>query len=203
MRRFKFVAIVILCIALMSGCGNSDNGSERGKTTEKETEVTSTGVEEDKTETEAITETEEKTEEEIKTEEKVETENNNTEEEIEPSGAPDVPRTAEYYGATDEIFLGDWVSDDDGVSTITISEDNPQTGGYYLEIVIYNAASATANANIDGEGLSINQGFWDNNSSFYGIVEKTDTGIRLTITESDLNLIKAGTVYNYSRKNDL
>ena len=174
------------------------NGSERGKTTDKETEVSSTGVEEDKTETEAITETEEKTEEEIKTE------NNKTEEEIELSGAPNVPRTAEVYGATDEIFLGDWVSDDDGVSTITISEDNPQTGGYYLEIVIYKAASGTANANIDGERLSINQGFWDNdNSSFYGIVEKTDTGIRLTITESDLNLIKAGTVYNYSRKNDL
>ena len=196
MRRFKFVAIVILCIALMSGCGNSDNGSERGKTTDKETEVSSTGVEEDKTETETITETEEKTEEEIKTE------NNKTEEEIELSGAPNVPRTAEVYGATDEIFLGDWVSDDDGVSTITISEDNPQTGGYYLEIVIYKAASGTANANIDGERLSINQGFWDNdNSSFYGIVEKTDTGIRLTITESDLGFIKE--VYNYSRKNDL
>lgn len=105
-------------------------------------------------------------------------------------------------GATGKIFLGKWNGLKPGSSntttpnSITIKEANPQTGGYEVEITFYRLANAKGHANIDGNKLSINQGDIGG-QKFRGTIEKTNKGIRLTVTESGFEYVKPGSVYEY------
>ncbi|MBR1816357.1 MAG: hypothetical protein IJ763_06615 [Lachnospiraceae bacterium] len=177
MRKIKALAAVLFCTSLLFGCGKNKDNDNNSQTQQTVAEVS---TEEPKT--------------------------------TGSTGADDVPREAIDYSDTDEIFLGEWVDVSDGVSTLTITEDSPQTGGYFLEFTIYRTISGAANVNRDGDGLSVNQGFFDDNPSatvytdnhsrFYGTLKKTDNGISFTITESESELVPAGTVYEYTRKSE-
>ena len=88
-----------------------------------------------------------------------------------PNGAgPDV-RDPMYYEKTDKVFLGTWecTSDPDGY------------------------------ANISGDKLSINQGSVNDDQDFRGIFEKTQAGIRFTVTESGFNYLKPGETFEYKK----
>ena len=104
--------------------------------------------------------------------------------------------------AMDKTYLGKWSGLKPGSqntktpNTITITKSNSQTGGYEVELFFYRIANATGYAKIDGNKLSINQGDIMG-KKFRGTIEKTNKGIRLTITESDFEYIKPGSVYEY------
>ena len=117
-----------------------------------------------------------------------------------PNGAgPDV-RDSKYYAATDKIFLGTWECTNDMNSKLTIKEANPQTGGYYADFFFYRLAHADGYANIaEGNKLSINQGSVNDDQNFRGIFEKTQNGIRFTITESGFNYLRPGEIFEYKR----
>lgn len=103
----------------------------------------------------------------------------------------------------DNIFLGKWSRLKPGSqntktpSTITIKKANSQTGGYEVEVFFYRIADAKGYANIDGNKLSINQGIINDRFNFRGTIEKTNNGIRLTVTESGFQHVKPGSVYEY------
>ena len=117
-----------------------------------------------------------------------------------PNGAgPDV-RDPKYYEATDKVFLGTWECTSDMNSKLTIREANPQTGGYYADFFFYRLAHADGYANIaEGNKLSINQGSVNDDQNFRGIFEKTQNGIRFTVTESGFNYLKPGEIFEYKR----
>ena len=116
-----------------------------------------------------------------------------------PNGAgPDV-RDPVYYAATDKIFLGTWECTSDMNSKLTIKEANPQTGGYYADFFFYRLAHADGYANISGNKLSINQGSVNDNQNFRGMFEKTQNGIRFTVTESGFNYLKPGDMFEYKK----
>ncbi len=116
-----------------------------------------------------------------------------------PSGAgPDV-RDPKHYEATDKVFLGTWECTDDMNSKLTIREASPQTGGYYADFFFYRLAHADGYANIIGDKLSINQGSVNDDQNFRGIFEKTQNGIRFTVTESGFNYLKPGDSFEYKK----
>ena len=116
-----------------------------------------------------------------------------------PNGAgPDV-RDPMHYEKTDKVFLGTWECTSDPHSTLTIKEANPQTGGYYVDFFFYRLAHADGYANISGDKLSINQGSVNDDQDFRGIFEKTQTGIRFTVTESGFNYLKPGETFEYKK----
>ena len=116
-----------------------------------------------------------------------------------PNGAgPDV-RDPKYYEAMDKVYLGTWECTSDPHSTLTIKEANPQTGGYYVDFFFYRLAHADGYANISGDKLSINQGSVNDDQDFKGIFEKTQTGIRFTVTESGFNYLKPGETFEYKK----
>ena len=118
-----------------------------------------------------------------------------------PNGAgPDV-RDPMHYEKTDKVFLGTWECTSDPHSTLTIKEANPQTGGYYVDFFFYRLAHADGYANISGDKLSINQGSVNDDQDFKGIFEKTQTGIRFTVTESGFNYLKPGETFEYKKMN--
>ena len=102
----------------------------------------------------------------------------------------------------DKMFLGKWSGLKPGSqntktpNTITITKSNSQTGGYEVELFFYRIANAKGYANIDGNKLSINQGDIMG-QKFRGSIEKTNNGIRLTVTESGFQYVKPGSVYEY------
>ena len=116
-----------------------------------------------------------------------------------PNGAgPDV-RDPAYYRAMDKIFLGTWECTNDMNSKLTIKEAHPQTGGYYVDFFFYRLAHADGYANMSGDKLSINQGSVNDDQNFRGIFERTQNGIRFTITESGFNYLKPGNVFEYKK----
>jgi len=116
-----------------------------------------------------------------------------------PNGAgPDV-RDPKYYEAMDKIFLGTWECANDLHSKLTIKEANPQTGGYYTDFFFYRLAHADGYANISGDKLSINQGSVNDDQNFRGIFEKTQKGIRFTVTESGFDYLKPGDMFEYTK----
>ena len=117
-----------------------------------------------------------------------------------PNGAgPDV-RDPKYYEATDKVFLGTWECTNDMNSKLTIKEANPQTGDYYADFFFYRLAHADGYANIaEGNKLSINQGSVNDDQNFRGIFEKTQNGIRFTVTESGFNYLRPGEIFEYKR----
>lgn len=116
-----------------------------------------------------------------------------------PNGAgPDV-RDPAYFAATDKIFLGTWECTNDMNSKLTIKEANPQTGGYYADFFFYRLAHADGYANISGDKLSINQGSVNDDQNFRGIFERTQNGIRFTVTESGFTYLKPGNVFEYKK----
>ena len=116
-----------------------------------------------------------------------------------PNGAgPDV-RDPAYYRATDKVFLGAWECTSDMNSRLTIKEANPQTGGYYVDFFFYRLAHADGYANISGDKLSINQGSVNDDQDFRGIFERTQNGIRFTVTESGFNYLKPGDTFEYKK----
>lgn len=104
--------------------------------------------------------------------------------------------------AMDKLFLGKWSQLKPGSqnkktpTTITIKKANSQTGGYEVELFFYRIADAKGFATIDGNKLSINQGDIMGHN-FRGTIEKTNNGIRLTVTESGFEHVKPGSVYEY------
>ena len=52
---------------------------------------------------------------------------------------------------------------------------------------------------ISGDKLSINQGSVNDDQDFRGIFEKTQAGIRFTVTESDFNYLKPGETFEYKK----
>ncbi len=117
------------------------------------------------------------------------------------TGAPDVARDAKHYGVTDKIFLGTWECTNDINSRLTISEADPQTGGYYADFFFYRIAHADgyANININGRQLDINQGSVNGDYNFRGIFTQIPGGIRYTVTESAFTYLKPGQVFEYKR----
>ena len=116
-----------------------------------------------------------------------------------PNGAgPDV-RDPAYYRAMDKIFLGTWECTNDMNSKLTIKEAHPQTGGYYVDFFFYRLAHADGYANMSGDKLSINQGSVNDDQNFRGIFERTQNGIRFTVTESGFNYLKPGNVFEYKK----
>lgn len=118
-----------------------------------------------------------------------------------PNGAgPDV-RNPKYYEAMDKIYLGTWECINDMNSKLTIKEANPQTGGYYADFFFYRLAHADGYANISGDKLSINQGSVNDDQNFRGIFERTQNGIRFTVTESGFTYLKPGDIFEYKKMN--
>ena len=121
--------------------------------------------------------------------------------ETSPNGAgPDV-RDPKYYEAMDKVYLGTWECTNDMNSKLTIKEANPQTGGYYVDFFFYRLAHADGYANISGDKLSINQGSVNDDQNFRGIFERTQAGIRFTVTESGFNYLKPGETFEYKKMN--
>ena len=116
-----------------------------------------------------------------------------------PNGAGPGEREPKYYEATDKVFLGNWECTSDMNSKLTIKEANPQTGGYYADFFFYRLAHADGYANISGDKLSINQGSANDDQNFRGIFEKTQNGIRFTVTESGFNYLKPGDMFEYKK----
>ncbi len=116
---------------------------------------------------------------------------------ITASGAPDVARDPAIYQATDERFLGEW-NDGGRQETISILPADPQTGGYSVTIGFYRIGEAECYANIDGDRLSINQGFI-NEKPIGGVLEINEQGdLVLTITESEFEYITPDSIYVYT-----
>ena len=116
-----------------------------------------------------------------------------------PNGAGSDVRDPMYFEKTDKVYLGTWECTSDPHSTLTIKEANPQTGGYYVDFFFYRLAHADGYANISGDKLSINQGSVNDDQDFKGIFEKTQTGIRFTVTESGFNYLKPGETFEYKK----
>lgn len=116
-----------------------------------------------------------------------------------PNGAGPSVRDPKYYEATDKVFLGTWECTNDPNSKLTIKEANPQAGGYYADFFFYRLAHADGYANISGDKLSINQGSVNDYQNFRGIFEKTQNGIRFTVTESGFNYLKPGDMFEYKK----
>ncbi|MCR5250968.1 MAG: hypothetical protein K6E50_10220 [Lachnospiraceae bacterium] len=115
------------------------------------------------------------------------------------NGAGDDYRDPDYYGDTDDYFLGEWIGTD-GFNTLMISEENVQTGGYRIDLFLYRVAEASGYANITPDGLSINQGWFDaGNLSFYADLERTRDGLRLTVTGSEHSDVEAGSSFDFIR----
>ena len=110
-------------------------------------------------------------------------------------------RDAALFGAMDKLFLGKWRLDNPHFpkdpSSITIKEANPQTGGYEVEIFFYRIADVKGHAAINGNKLA----FTEDNKEYNinGTIEKVGSGIRLTITKSDFEYIKSGSVHEYKK----
>ena len=116
------------------------------------------------------------------------------------NGAPDIDRDDAVYGPTDKMFLGDWLCKDDGVGSLQITTADPQTGGYYLLFDVYRLCVIEAYANIDGNMLSINQGYINYTLPFAATLEIKGDELRVTVTESDFEYLPVGTVMLYEKK---
>ncbi|MCR4643378.1 MAG: hypothetical protein K5697_15295 [Lachnospiraceae bacterium] len=116
---------------------------------------------------------------------------------ITASGAPDAVRDPAVYQASDESFLGEW-NDGGRQETISILPADPQTGGYAVTIGFYRIGEAECYANIDGDRLSINQGFI-NEKPIGGVLEINEQGdLVLTITDSEFEYITPDSIYVYT-----
>jgi len=116
----------------------------------------------------------------------------------EMNGAGSDERDPAVYAETDAAFLGKWVCASPKAQLI-VSEAGAQTGGYALTLSMGFADVAQAYANIDGEGLSINQGSIMERYGFGGTLRQTANGILFTVTESEFGPITAGTSWELTR----
>ena len=121
-------------------------------------------------------------------------------------GAGEGRRDAETFAETDAYFLGTWDCTNDPNSTLVIGPANIQTGGYFLDFFFYRITNATGYANITDNGLSVNQAEsglnaegTDRFASLRGEIARTQNGFTFTITESEAEYLKPGTVYEYVR----
>lgn len=116
------------------------------------------------------------------------------------TGAPDVSRDPAVYGDMDKEFLGSWISKDDGISTLDISQADPQTGGYHLVFEVYRLCGIEAYANIDmsGDKLSINQGYVNDIQRISATLERKGGELIVTVTESEFEYLPVGTVMAYT-----
>lgn len=119
------------------------------------------------------------------------------------TGAPNVKRLDKDYGQTDSEFLGDWVMLGQGASTLKIEQADPQVGGYAISMYFLYLTNINGYANQSQDGLYINQADSENivlgneQFSINGKLEKTDEGIRFTVTNSDDPYIENESVYEF------
>lgn len=112
----------------------------------------------------------------------------------EDTGGGSGVRFFEIYAAADTAFLGEWSGDG---GTLIVSAASPMAGGYALTLRL-EEAGGEGDAHIEDGALRIHQG-WMNGDSFEGAVERTDDGLRLTVTDSEAAALPAGTVLDFSR----
>lgn len=120
-----------------------------------------------------------------------------------PNGASSDVRDPARFGAMDKLFIGKWKQYNPNhpkdPSSITIKEADPQTGGYQIEIFFYRIADVKGFAAIDGNKLVFTEGKINDRFNIRGMIEKTNSGIRLSITESGFKYVKPGSVYEYNK----
>ncbi|MBR3296747.1 MAG: hypothetical protein IKI65_02790 [Firmicutes bacterium] len=114
--------------------------------------------------------------------------------EPEMNGAGDDERNPGYYSEHDARFIGEWINPDEPTDRIYISEASPQTGGYELFFSKY--PDAEAYANIDGDGLYMNQMLVDG-KWVSGTITPGEFSFELTITESDFPGLPKGKKIRY------
>ncbi|MCR5147900.1 MAG: hypothetical protein K6C35_02920 [Eubacterium sp.] len=100
---------------------------------------------------------------------------------------------------TDEIFLGDWINDSDQELRLSILEDDPQVGGYKIEVFKEGEPYIFGQANVDGNDLYINQGFFKDDYMLIGHFSSEGEMIIFTIDESENAEIKEGESFRFTR----
>ena len=121
---------------------------------------------------------------------------------VEESGDGGDYRDPEKYAATDSIFLGSWTKAENPQSWVSISTDSIQTGGYRVVIYEKDKFSAAGNANIaDEDSIALNQCFVEGKEEVLGYFDKTDAGIRFTVTVSGSDKLPVGTTIDYVKQN--
>ena len=116
-------------------------------------------------------------------------------------GSDSDTRDPELFGPTDAIFLGNWVKADDPQTWVDISADSVQAGGYKIILYAKDLYSGAGNANVaTADSISINQCYLDGNTVVMGYFEKTESGIRFTVTASGSEKLPAGTTIDYVKK---
>lgn len=105
-------------------------------------------------------------------------------------------RDPNIYGTTDSWYLGEWVDETDSNRKVTISVASPQTGGYKIDFHFY-GDTGEGYANIaEDDALFINQGFFNGNIRYEGVLQKTEKGISLLATSSSYKGAPTGSVFN-------
>ena len=111
----------------------------------------------------------------------------------EPSAASDTP---------DQRYIGEWYPDNDSLDYLIISEINDDT--IMFELGLIRVAVIWAKAVINNNEIQ----FGENISPEYdgpamnGTLEFFENSISVTISESEFEYIKAGTIYNFTIKNE-
>ena len=112
-------------------------------------------------------------------------------------------RDPNIYGTTDSWYLGEWVDETDSNRKVTISVASPQTGGYKIDFHFY-GDTGEGYANIaEDDALFINQGFFNGNIRYEGVLQKTEKGISLLATSSSYKGAPTGSVFKLVRDVDL
>ena len=119
------------------------------------------------------------------------------------NGAGPDDRDENEYSDTDSYFLGYWYDKEYGTGNMNISEADVQTGGYRLDFNFYGLSSGYGYANrTEDGGLEINQGYVNDIDNFKCKLERTEAGIRITVTESDFNGFDVGDTYDFVKKTE-
>jgi|GEM_PF-3411081 len=112
-----------------------------------------------------------------------------------PDGRPE-----EIFGETDELFLGYWSNPDEAGTGVTITETDPQVGGYYLYFTFYGKGGASGVAYTDEDNAMhlYNGKSMSGDGTFEAYITSEDgLSLDVFISWSDTDLLPEFSTFHY------
>ena len=115
--------------------------------------------------------------------------------------AMDNTRDHQKFGAADKLYIGHFVWDKEKESTLDITPDSTDNGGYFVDFFLYRIADYRGSATLQDDGSLYFQGFFvGNNLPVSGVIRETNKGVSFTVEKSDFEFVAEGEVYEYIKE---
>lgn len=111
--------------------------------------------------------------------------------------AMDSTRDHRKFGAADKVYVGEWAWNKEKDSTLEISPDSEDLGGYAVHFDFYRLEEFHGNASFGDGVLVVDAKAHGSGLKLKGAIYEKDGGLEFLVTDSEFEFITAGSVYDY------